>query len=412
MLGLVIWLATLGLFKNPAVVAVALGLGNAALLVGGWAITSYTRYETAGRALTLLACLVMPLNLWFYHANNLITLDGHLWVAALVCCVLYAASAMVLRDAIFVYVLAGGVAMTGLLMLADMGKFWEVAAPATLLVVLGLICIHTERAFPDTDGPFSRRSFGLGFFWSGHALLAAGLLLLLGAQIAGDWLYKPFFESIYQHWRLGPPAVVAERWGQLLALALVLAGTYAYIYSDLAVRRVGMYIFLAVFTLLWAEVLVIELFALKVTTEAAIVALALTALAVNLIAPSATRWQQGLPSGQRGVSGVVNQAAGARRVAVGPAAKHAAGDTRRSAASPRNIQAFERCLASSWRRTVQHRLVLRGCNAVNGRGLLHRRTPLSAEHTLAVDNLLFWHGDSHAGRRSRPALDSGREDLG
>ena len=27
----------------------------------------------AGRALTLLACLVMPLNLWFYHANDLVT---------------------------------------------------------------------------------------------------------------------------------------------------------------------------------------------------------------------------------------------------------------------------------------------------------------------------------------------------
>jgi len=217
-IGLVIWLATLGIFKNPLVVAVTLGLGNAALLGAGWAITSYTRYQMAGRALTLLACLVMPLNLWFYHAQTLITLEGHLWVAALVCCVLYAASAMVLRDPMFVYVLAGGVAMTGLLMLADMHKFWEIAAPSTLLVVLGLICLHTERAFPEGEGPFSRRRFGLAFFWSGQALLAAGLLLLLGAQLAGDWLYKPFFETLYQQWNLVRPAVVTEHWGQLLAL--------------------------------------------------------------------------------------------------------------------------------------------------------------------------------------------------
>jgi hypothetical protein len=296
-LGLVIWLATLGLFKNPLAVAVALGLGNAALLGGGWAITSYSRYQTAGRALTLLACLVMPLNLWFYHSHGLITLEGHLWIAALVCCVLYAASAMVLRDPMFVYVLAGGVAMTGLLMLADMGKFWEIAAPSTLLVTLGLICLHVERAFPEADGPFARCRFGLAFFWSGQALLAAGLLLLLGAQLAGDWLYKPFFEVIYQRWQLGPPLVVTERWGQLLALALVLAGTYAYAYSDLVVRRVGAYIYLAVFTLLWAEVLVINLLALSVTAEVAIIALALTALLSNLIAPAATRWQQNLPPG-------------------------------------------------------------------------------------------------------------------
>ena len=88
--------------------------------------------------------------------------------------------------------------MTGLLMLFHMGMFWDIAAPSTLLVALGLICLHSERAFAVGDGPFSRQRFGLAFFWSGQALLAAGLLLLLGAQIAGDWLYEPFFKQFYQ----------------------------------------------------------------------------------------------------------------------------------------------------------------------------------------------------------------------
>jgi hypothetical protein len=35
----------------------------------------------------------MPLNLWYYSANGLVTLDGHLWVAAVVICVIYAAAA-------------------------------------------------------------------------------------------------------------------------------------------------------------------------------------------------------------------------------------------------------------------------------------------------------------------------------
>lgn len=295
-IGLVIWLATLGVFKNHLVVAVILGLGNAGFLAAGWTITSRTRFQTAGRALTLLACLVMPLNLWFYHAQNLVTLDGNLWIAALVCCALYAASAMVLRDPTFVYVMVGGIAMAGLLLLNTMDKFWEIAAPATLLVVLAMICVHVERAFTENEGPFSRRRFGLAFFWSGHVLLASGLLLLLGAQIAGDWLYKPFFASIYQRWQHVQPAIVTEHWGQLLSLALVLVGTYAYVYSDLVVRRVGAYIYLAVFTLLWAEVLVINLFALSVTTEVAIIALAATALLANLLAPAATHWQKGLAS--------------------------------------------------------------------------------------------------------------------
>jgi hypothetical protein len=291
-LGLVIWLATVGIFKNPVTVAVALGLGNGLVLGLGWLVTGRTRYQTAGRALTLLACLVMPLNLWFYHAQKLITIEGNLWVPALVCCVLYAASALVLRDRTFVYVLAGGVAMTGLLILADVHKFFEITSPSLLLVVLGLICLHAERAFPNVDGPFSRRRFGMAFFWSGQALLAAGLLLLLGAQIAGDWLYKPFFfEHFYKPWNAVAPEVVTVHWQQLLALALVVAATYAYVYSDLVVRRVGVYIYLAVFTLLWAEVLIINLLPVTLTTEVAIIALALTALASNVIAPMAIRWQ-------------------------------------------------------------------------------------------------------------------------
>lgn len=290
-LGLVIWLATLGIFENRLVVAVALGAANLVMLTGGWAIIRFSRYQTAGRAITLLACLVMPLNLWFYHSQDLVTLDGHLWVAALVCSVLYLASALVLRDHVFVYVLVGGIAMTGLLMLTHAGRFWEIAAPATMLVAMALLSIHLERAFPEIEGPFSRRRFGMAFFRSGHILLAAGLLLVLGAQIVGDWLYGPIFKSIYDQRHLLPPAIV-QGWGQYLALALVLAGTYAYFYSDIVVRRVGLYVYLAVFTLLWAEMLVIELLQPTQMTEVAIIALAVTGLAANLCQPKLLKFQK------------------------------------------------------------------------------------------------------------------------
>ena len=53
----------------------------------------------------------MPLNLWYYHTNQLITLDGHLWVAALIVSVVYGASAVILRDGTFVYIF-GHLAMT------------------------------------------------------------------------------------------------------------------------------------------------------------------------------------------------------------------------------------------------------------------------------------------------------------
>ncbi|HEV3116789.1 MAG TPA: hypothetical protein VGY58_07030 [Gemmataceae bacterium] len=286
--GLVIWLAALGVFEHKEVLATIMGVANVAVLAGGWATLRYTRYQTAGRALTLLACLVMPLNLWFYHANQLITLSGHLWIAALVCCVLYAASALTLRDPMFVYVLMGGVAMTALLLLGDQNidRINQIVPPATLLVVLGLIGVHVERGFPPGEGPFSRKGFGLAFFWSGHALLGAGLLLVLGAQIAG-WLYDPIFHG----WGLTskPELVMADSPLRLVALALVLAGAYAYLYSDIVVRRIGVYVYVAILVLLWAEVLVVKLLGVPVASEVIIIVLALTALAANLLQLMLTR---------------------------------------------------------------------------------------------------------------------------
>jgi hypothetical protein len=284
--GLVIWLAASGFFEDPKFLAVCLGLGNALLLGGGWALILRTRYQTAGRALTLLACLVMPLNLWFYNAQGLIVLSrgDPLWLPALVCCVLYAASARILRDPTFVYVFVAGITMTGLLILADqhLQRFEEIAAPSVMLVCFGLVCIHVERAFVESESPFSRRRFGLAFFWSGHVVLAGGMLLVLGAQVCGGWLY-PLFEPIYRDWEAVPSPIVTAEWGRWLALCLVLAGIYAYSYSDLVVRRVGVYIYLAVFCLLWAEVLILNLLPWKLPlAEVAIITLAVTALAINL----------------------------------------------------------------------------------------------------------------------------------
>ncbi|HLN31104.1 MAG TPA: hypothetical protein VK395_25410 [Gemmataceae bacterium] len=283
-------------YFTPPVIAATMGLGNASLLVGGWSMLRRTRYQVAGRALTLLACLVMPLNLWYYHAHALMTIDGHLWIAALVISALYAASAVVLRDELFVYVFTGGIALTGLLILADLPpspqKFWEIASPSTLLVALGLLALHTERAFPAGAGPFTRKRFGLAFFWSGHALLAGGLVLVLGAQVASDWLYQPIFRIFYDQWHAGRTPIVTKTWGQILALCLVLSGTYPYLYSDVVVRRVGIYLYLAAGTLLWAEVLLLEILQLHVSMDVMMAVLAGTGLLVNLALTPATRKYQ------------------------------------------------------------------------------------------------------------------------
>jgi len=276
--GLVIWLATLGLFNNPHLIAGVLALGNLGLLLAGWVVMTATRYQLAGRALTLLACLVMPLNLWFYHAHpELVLLNRALWLPALVCCGFYAASALLLRDPLFVYVLMGGVVLTGLLMLADGGYLDTVVAPALLLVALGLLALHAERVFPPGDGPFTRPQFGRAFFLAGHAVLAGGLLVLFTGQFVG-WFHGAFF----RHFGVPEPALAGHWPSQLLALALILAGTYGYLYSHLVNRLGSLWLYPAALTLLWAEVTLIDVLDLAATPERIIIALALTALLVNV----------------------------------------------------------------------------------------------------------------------------------
>jgi hypothetical protein len=270
-------------FKNAMVVAAAMGVGTLATLAGGGAMIRFTRHSTAGRAVALLGCLVMPLNLWFYNSNHLLTLEGHLWVAAMVCCVLYAAAAFVLEDPLFVYVLLGGTTMTGMLVLADLHRFAEVSAPATLLVVLGLISLHTERAFAENDGPFSRKRFGMVCFRSAQALIGLGLVLIAGAQLS-TWAPSLVLQLN------GSVTLTGNRF---LALALVLAGGYAYLYSSLIARRGVVYGYLAAVCLVWAELLGIQIGHLANHPSVLLSALALTSLAMNIAASLLSRRADG-----------------------------------------------------------------------------------------------------------------------
>ncbi|MDA1229441.1 MAG: hypothetical protein O2856_01580 [Planctomycetota bacterium] len=281
--GLVI-LLWLNDYFTPPVLAMILAFTNVVLLAAGLATIRYTRYQLAGKALSLLSCFVMPLNLWYCHSNGLVTIDGHLWMCAVLISALYAVAAVMLKDELFVYVFSAGVAMTGLMFLADLqpspARFWEIASPATMLVVLGLIGIHLQRAFLVGEGPFTRGRFGMAFFWAGHFQLAVGLILLLAAQVAGDWLYPFWFKPVYEALHTVPsPVCNSLRW---LALVLVIAGTYGYVYSDLAVRKRGIFIHIAAFTLLWAEVLIVQILNLELGVDAIIAILAVTSLLSHL----------------------------------------------------------------------------------------------------------------------------------
>ena len=275
-LGLIIWLVSLGVFKDPYVLASVMGIGTLVVLGAGWFVALRTKFHMAGQALTFLGCVVAPLNLWFYHAQGLITVEGHLWVGGVVCCLLYAATVFVLRDSLFMYAFEAGATLTLLLLLADLGKITDVTFLSLFFMVIGLASIHAERAFsPSDDDTFTRRKFGLPLFWSGHVQVGFSLLILLGSQIL-DWLLEPaqVLFSMYEWQRPLLPQ------NHVLAGGLWLAATYAYLYSDIVVRKIGFYLALAGFSLVMAEVTL--LFGFDLQTELIIAVLALTALAVNI----------------------------------------------------------------------------------------------------------------------------------
>ena len=113
-IGFVVWLWSAGVFEHPLAICGAVGAVTIGLLSGGVAMVRFTRYQLAGRGIALLGSIALPLNLWLYDAQGLVTLEqgGHLWIPAALFCLIYAAVARVLRDSTFVYALVGGVVLT------------------------------------------------------------------------------------------------------------------------------------------------------------------------------------------------------------------------------------------------------------------------------------------------------------
>jgi hypothetical protein len=267
-LGLIIWLVSLGIFGDPRIIAVALGIGSLAILGGGWWLALKTRLRIAGQALTFLGCVVLPLNLWFYDAQNLVTVEGNLWVGGLVCVALYALTVYVLKDPLFLYAVEAGITLTALLILAQMGFVTDAGHLALVLTVLAAVSIHAERAFAP-EGEFNRQRYGLPLFWSGQAQLAAALLTLLGSQVCG-WT-SDALNLLWEGNRLTN--------NDLLAGGLWIAGTYLYLYSDLMVRRIGVYTYLAAVSLLMAEITLVVPY---VSQEGLIAVLAATSIGLHL----------------------------------------------------------------------------------------------------------------------------------
>lgn len=273
-LGLIIWLVSIGVFKNPLVVAIALTLGSLAVHLSGCFVALKTKHKVAGHALTFLGCMLLPLNLWFYHTHGLVTLEGNLWLGGVVCCVLYIGTVVMLRDPLFMYAVEAGITLTVLLLLGQQGVIADATWLSLVCMALAFISIHAEGAFPADEETFNRQRFGLPLFWSGHVQLIAAISTLLGSQLLdlldisqraywfSDWPGKPLTDNVW------------------LATGLWLVGTYLYLYSDLVVRRLGWYVYAAAVCLIGAELTIIGQLH---SAEWLIAAPALTAVGITAI---------------------------------------------------------------------------------------------------------------------------------
>ena len=185
-LGVIVWLASLGIFENALVLAGSLIAGNAAVLTFGVLLALRTGYKTTGNAVAFLACVLAPLNLWFLHAQHLMTIADHLWIGGVVCSLVFAAVVRLLQQPMHVYAVEIGVTLTALLFLADLHRAADPVFLAIACTTLAAASLQIINAFP-AEGAFSRHRFFAPLFVSGQVQLAAGLVVLAASQLLGGW---------------------------------------------------------------------------------------------------------------------------------------------------------------------------------------------------------------------------------
>lgn len=184
--GLLITLASQGIFDNPLIAASTMTIGSLLVIAGGWGTILRTKHTIAGIAFTFLGCVVLPLNLWFYHVQNLIRVDQHLWVCGLACVAVYTATVYRLRKPVFLYAVQLGVLLTTLLLLGKADCWNHLNWISTVFILAGTTTLYLPFALPDDETTtFSRKRFGRPLVIGGHIQLALGLIILSFVQLFG-----------------------------------------------------------------------------------------------------------------------------------------------------------------------------------------------------------------------------------
>ncbi len=280
--GFLIWLKVWTVFKEPLVVATVIAMVITAIIGTGVSLVRFTRYRMAGTGLAFLGALAMPLQLWFYDAQGLITLDqgGHLWIPAALFCVVYAGIARVTRNPLFVHPLVGGIVMTGMLFLADLSinQFWNIIPQVTFLASVGWISVFSSYLFaddqrPDNDAsPFTRKRYGKSLIAAGMTTLTTGLGLLLVGQMG---TLTGLLDVPWMRWQMGTP-------DKLWTLGVVAASTAGFVTQYFFQGRQRRYLVAAGFMAIWSILTLINLLNIVLTGGLAAIVLSVVIIGINV----------------------------------------------------------------------------------------------------------------------------------
>lgn len=304
----VLWLRDVLYLKlqEPVVQSGLLAMTTLAFMASGWYAILRTRQRLTGRALTLVGSLLVPINFWFLVRSGLIQNSGRAWIVCAFCAILYAHTAALLREKLYVYLAAAASILTAWAFVyrAERDAF---GLYALTLMLASQIFLHISRLFPpgtevgESEGgdderqaiedepssadsgpaPINGPSFKTGR-WS-YELWSVPLIRvgLIGAALSA---------LCYMLLRLGPTLSLydglfhlsANRYDASIAMLLFAALAYAlwftgrFIYTD---RRV-MTVTLCVLALYWALILALD--GLRLSDSTNLLALTLTALAIAL----------------------------------------------------------------------------------------------------------------------------------
>lgn len=146
--GIVIWLRDVLYLKlqEPLVQAALLVCGTIAVTISGWLTTLRTRLLMTGRALTLVGSVLVPVNFWFLVRSGLISNNGRAWMVCALCAALYAYTAALLRERLYVY----------LSCTASIATLWALVFRSTpeayglyalTMMTASLVFLHLARVF-------------------------------------------------------------------------------------------------------------------------------------------------------------------------------------------------------------------------------------------------------------------------